>query len=113
MLKSLKFSGFRHYSVCNKSCVNTAKPTKRAVNDEWCACTCYTMECMVKVSWGPRPDLYFCDTPPHFAHRPGAEVKCLRGGPCESVGRLCRPCGDDGGVRAWWSRRCVRRGAAR
>src|SRR5712691_7254131 len=42
-----------------KTRVNTAKPTKRAVNDEMCACTCYTINCVVKVSWGPRPDLYF------------------------------------------------------
>src|SRR5260221_261945 len=85
--------------MCNKSCVNTVKPTKRAVNDEMCACTCYTMKCMVKVSWGPRPDLYFCDTPPHFAHRPGAEAKCLRGGPW----RTHRPLVYDAGLRGHYS----------
>src|SRR5260221_10140715 len=43
--------------------VNTAKPTKRAANDEACACTYDTINCKVKWSWGPRPDLYVCDSP--------------------------------------------------
>jgi len=38
------------------------KPTKRAANDEMCTRTCCTINCVVKASWGPRPDLYFCDS---------------------------------------------------
>jgi hypothetical protein len=37
------------------------RPNKRAVNDGMCTCTYYTINCVLKVSWGPRPDLYFYD----------------------------------------------------
>jgi len=52
--------------MCNKSSVNTAKPTKRAANDEVHACTYYTIKCMIRWSWGPRPDLYFCNKKSSF-----------------------------------------------
>src|SRR5260221_8296732 len=43
--------------------VNTAKPTKRAVNYEACACTYCTVKCMVGTTLGPKArPLFFRQT---------------------------------------------------